>query len=103
MRADSLSVQLPSRHRCEGNALRTMKTILIHVSGHDQPGITAKLTEILAAHDVNVLDIGQAVVHETLVLGLLIELPSGESLSTLSRKLESTSAALGLQTRLTPI
>jgi len=49
--------------------------LLITISGDDQPGVTAGLTAILADHAVNILDIGQAVIHATLSLGLLVELP----------------------------
>jgi phosphoserine phosphatase len=49
--------------------------LLITISGEDQPGVTAGLTAILAAHSVSILDIGQAVIHAALSLGLLVELP----------------------------
>lgn len=52
------------------------KAVLIHISGHDHPGLTAELTRILAHHRVTILDIGQAVVHEALSLGILIEAPA---------------------------
>ena len=48
--------------------------LLIHVSGHDKPGLTHALTSILGRHNVRVLDIGQAVIHDGLALGILIEL-----------------------------
>lgn len=50
--------------------------ILISVSGRDQPGVTHTLTAILAHYGVNVLDIGQAVIHDSLSLGLLVEVPA---------------------------
>jgi phosphoserine phosphatase len=50
--------------------------ILITVSGTDQPGITKAITEILARFDVHILDIGQAVIHATLSLGFLVEIPA---------------------------
>ena len=53
--------------------------LLITVSGEDQAGVTAGLTAILAEHAVNILDIGQAVIHAALSLGLLVELPEGSS------------------------
>jgi phosphoserine phosphatase len=49
--------------------------LLITISGEDQAGVTAGLTAILAEHSVSILDIGQAVIHATLSLGLLVELP----------------------------
>lgn len=49
--------------------------ILISVTGRDQPGVTNTITGILAHYGVNVLDIGQAVIHDSLSLGLLVEVP----------------------------
>ena len=43
--------------------------ILIQVSGNDRPGLTAAFTRILARYHLNILDIGQAVIHDTLSLG----------------------------------
>ena len=48
--------------------------LLIHITGHDRPGVTFGLTSILARHGVRVLDIGQAVIHDALALGMLVEL-----------------------------
>jgi phosphoserine phosphatase len=49
--------------------------LLIRVTGHDRPGVTFALTSILARYGVRVLDIGQAVIHDGLAFGILIELP----------------------------
>ena len=49
--------------------------LLIRVTGHDRPGVTFALTSILARYHVRVLDIGQAVIHDGLAFGILIELP----------------------------
>ena len=48
------------------------KILLINISGSDRPGLTSSLTEILASSQTRVFDIGQAVVHETLALAMLI-------------------------------
>ncbi len=79
------------------------ETILIHFSGRDRPGLTAELTAILARYDACVLDIGQAVVHETLSLGLLVEIPRGESFRGLQDALMAKSTELRLQVDFTPI
>ncbi|MHB1021156.1 MAG: phosphoserine phosphatase SerB [Acidobacteriaceae bacterium] len=79
------------------------ETILIHFSGQDKPGITALLTGILAQFDARILDIGQAVVHETLALGLLVEIPAGQNFAPLKDALCAESQQLGLQVRFTPI
>ena len=49
--------------------------LLISISGEDQAGVTAGLAALLSEHAANILDIGQAVIHATLSLGLLVELP----------------------------
>jgi phosphoserine phosphatase len=77
------------------------ETILIHFSGRDRPGLTAELTSILASYDTCVLDIGQAVVHETLSLGLLVEIPRGESFRGVEDALAARSRELGLQVNFT--
>ena len=77
--------------------------ILIHVSGQDHPGQTTVLTGILAVYDACVLDIGQAVVHETLALALLVELSAERDFEPLKRALLESAAELGLQLNFTPI
>ena len=49
--------------------------ILISITGMDRPGITASITHILASFNINVLDIGQSVIHDSLSLGMMIEIP----------------------------
>ena len=61
--------------------------ILIQVAGGDAPGITASFTRILAQYRLNILDIGQAVIHDTLSLGILVEVPPRASASPLLKDL----------------
>jgi len=79
------------------------ETLLLQFSGRDRPGLTALLTALLAEYEACILDIGQAVVHRTLALGLLIEIPRGESLVSLEQALLGKSAELELQVRITPV
>jgi phosphoserine phosphatase len=79
------------------------ETILIHFSGRDRPGLTAELTAILASFDTCVLDVGQAVVHETLSLGLLVEIPRGESFRGVQDALVARSRELRLHVDFTSI
>lgn len=46
--------------------------ILIRVTGEDRPGLTASFMAIMAKYEVDILDIGQADIHSTLSLGILI-------------------------------
>jgi phosphoserine phosphatase len=79
------------------------ETILLHFSGPDHAGLTSELTGILADFQACVLDIGQAVVHETLALGLLIEVPAGSEFAPLKKALMTKAEGLGLDVRFTPI
>ena len=79
------------------------ETVLIHFSGHDHPGQTTLLTSILAVYDACVLDVGQAVVHETLALALLIEVPEGRDFAPLRAALTGKAQEIGLHARFTPI
>lgn len=67
--------QVEWRPQIISGTLGVNQILLITVSGEDQAGVSAGLTAILAEHCVNILDIGQAVIHATLSLGLLVELP----------------------------
>ena len=49
------------------------RILLIQVSGHDRLGLTHSLTQILARHQVRILDIGQALIHDSVALGILVE------------------------------
>lgn len=77
--------------------------VLIDISGRDQPGITMALTDVLGRYDVTVLDIGQSVIHNTLALGLLVELPEGAGGCPVFRELLFKAHELGLNVRFTPI
>jgi phosphoserine phosphatase len=75
------------------------EAILIHFSGPDRPGLTAALTSILAGYKVNILDIGQAVVHENLAWGILLEVPPECDFAPLKAALQTRAHEIGLQTR----
>ena len=57
--------------------------ILINITGRDRKGLDAKFTSILAQYDVNILDIGQAVIHQHISLGILAEIPKAEDYSSI--------------------
>ncbi|MSO51148.1 MAG: phosphoserine phosphatase SerB [Acidobacterium sp.] len=73
--------------------------MLIRVTGHDRPGLTHALTTILAAYDVRVLDIGQAVIHDGLAFGILIELREELRSSALLTDLLLESHRLGVEVK----
>lgn len=77
--------------------------VLINVAGDDKPGLTSSVTEILAGYEVNILDIGQAVIHDTLSLGILVEVPAAAESSPLLKDILFRTHELGLKVRFTPI
>jgi len=70
--------------------------IFISVSGPDQPGITSSLCSVLEGFEGEVLDIDQAVIHETLAWGMLVQLPKGNS-DTVLKELLFATHELGLE------
>ncbi len=70
--------------------------ILLNVTGRDHPGLTATLTAILAENRVNILDIGQAVIHRYLSLGMLLEMPSAVPTGEVLKELLFQAHQLGL-------
>lgn len=46
--------------------------MVLRITGEDRPGLTAGIMEILSKYDVDIQDIGQADIHSTLSLGILI-------------------------------
>jgi ACT domain-containing protein len=61
------------------------------------------LTEVLARYGVAVLDIGQSVIHDTLALGLLVELTEEPAGCPAFKELLFAAHDLGLAVRLTPV
>ncbi|MCM1311542.1 MAG: phosphoserine phosphatase SerB [Bacteroides sp.] len=76
--------------------------ILIRITGEDRPGLTASLMTILARYDVTVLDIGQADIHSTLSLGILIRVDEDNSGRVMKEMLFKASE-LGVIIRFFPI
>jgi phosphoserine phosphatase len=49
---------------------------LITVTGHDKPGVTSALFEVLSEHKVELLNVEQVVIRGRLTLGVLVTAPS---------------------------
>lgn len=77
--------------------------ILVNIQGEDRPGQTAQLTRILADHNVDILDMGQAVIHNNLGLGILFSLSSEKDSSSILKDLLFKAYELGLNVKFTPI
>lgn len=77
--------------------------LLINISGLDQPGITSTIAAILAEQGVNILDIGQAVIHESLSLGMLIEVPTASETSLIIKEILFRTHEMGLRVKFEPV
>ena len=90
-------------HHARKGAPLTNEVILINVTGKDRRGLFAELTAVLAEHDVNILDIGQAVIHDYLSLGLLVEIPHAQASSSVLKDLLFAGHRLGVTVNFTPV
>jgi phosphoserine phosphatase len=77
--------------------------ILINITGPDRPGLTAAITRILARSDVNILDIGQAVIHDTLSFGILVELGDASGKADVLKDLLFKASEMDQQLKFTPV
>ena len=78
----------------------SMEQILIRISGTDRIGLTAEVMSILAKYDAQILDIGQADIHSTLSLGILIridEKASGQVMKELLFKTTEMGVTIGFE------
>lgn len=57
----------------------THEQIIIKISGADKLGLTASVMGILAKYDAQILDIGQADIHNSLSLGIMIRIDEQHS------------------------
>lgn len=74
--------------------------ILISITGQDRPGLTASVMGILAKYNAQILDIGQADIHSTLSLGILIrmdETHSGQVMKELLFKATELNVNIGFE------
>ena len=75
----------------------------MNISGPDKPGLTSSLTSVLSEYGAKVLDIGQANIHDTLSLGIMFEISSGEKSASVLKDLLFKSYELGIKAKFTPI
>ena len=79
-----------------------LELILINISGQDHPGVTSALSEILARYNAGILDIGQADIHHTLSLGILIRTDSSVS-GNIMKELLFKATELNVTIRFSPV
>ncbi len=77
--------------------------LLINVFGEDKLGVTSAVTSLLSNFDVTILDIGQAVIHDQLNLGLLAAIPSEASSDDLMAQVQACTTELNMRVKFLPI
>ncbi len=77
--------------------------VLINITGRDRKGLDAKFTGILAEYDVNILDIGQAVIHNHISLGILAEIPKAEDFSSIFKDMLFEGHKMELRVDIKPV
>ena len=82
--------------------IMAQELILIRITSEDRPGLTASIMGILAQYDADIMDIGQADIHKTLSLGLLIRVDEQNS-GPLMKNVLFKAAELGVNVRFFPV
>ncbi|MEM1229263.1 MAG: phosphoserine phosphatase SerB [Pseudomonadota bacterium] len=59
--------------------------VLVNITGVDKPGLLAMVTSCSADFQATVLDVGQAIIHDTLALGLLLQVPAARKAALIER------------------
>ena len=77
--------------------------LLINVAGEDKPGITSAVSRVLDEHGADILDIGQAVIHDNLNLGILAKIPEGQSPEQVQKEILYSLHAMDMKVRFQPI
>ena len=73
--------------------------LLINVSGGDKPGITRAVSKVLFEHGCDILDIGQAVIHDSLNLGMLVKIPQHQDVSLVQKEILSSLHDMDMKVR----
>src|SRR5687767_15962883 len=79
------------------------QVLLININGHDRVGVTHSLMEVMSSARARILDIGQALIHDNLTLGILIEFTDEMRACPLLTDLLLRAHQLGVQIRFTAI
>jgi len=77
--------------------------LLINVAGEDKPGITSAVSRVLDEHGADILDIGQAVIHDNLNLGILVMIPDGQQSALVQKEILFSLHAMDMRVRFQPI
>lgn len=78
-------------------SISTASIVLLRFTGEDRPGLTAAISAQLAEFGCAVIDVNQAVIHQSLLLGFLIQIPPAVDSVRVIAAMEECAGALGLR------
>lgn len=70
---------------------------MFRFTGEDRPGLTASLSDHFAKFDCDVIDVNQAVIHQSLLLGLMVRIPVDQDAENVIDEMRSHSKQLDLK------
>ncbi|MEM6365785.1 MAG: phosphoserine phosphatase SerB [Planctomycetota bacterium] len=73
--------------------------VLFRFTGEDRPGLTASLSRRLARYRCDVIDVNQAVIHQSLLLGLVVRIPGVVDAEHVIKRMRRQARRLGLKTK----
>jgi len=76
---------------------RFASLVLFRFTGEDRPGLTASLSQLLAEFECSIIDVNQAVIHQSLLLGLLVRIPSEKDSDRVILEMQELGSTLGLK------
>lgn len=73
---------------------------ILTVIGKDQVGIIAQVSQVLAKHQVNILDVSQTLMKDNFVMMMLVAIPDDADFTTISTALNKLGDQLHLEINL---
>lgn len=74
----------------------SQRRAIVSVIGKDQVGIIAKVTNVLADQQVNILDISQTILQDFFTMMMLVDVSQYKDLDSLQLQLKELGESLGL-------
>lgn len=84
----------------ENNSVPTAQRVIVTVVGRDRVGIIANVSNLLAANNVNILDISQTILQDFFTMIMVLDINNAKvSLQELQLLLKNKGEEIGLQIR----
>jgi phosphoserine phosphatase len=81
----------------KSTATSTTSLVLFRFTGEDRPGLTASISECLASYGCLILDVNQAVIHQSLLLGFLAQIPTNQDCDRVIHAMQECGHSMGLK------